>query len=125
MNRFLGTVLIGLILLHTGCALIESKEVVYLKSAQDHATQDEVRQQLGTPKFAATSPAGEPILVYQVLTEDPGTQNQWGTPGTWCDEYVLTFDKQGVLRRWTKKTEGHGGELMPKYCVTGGFKPAS
>ena len=65
------------------------------------------------------------MWVYQVLTEDPGSQNVWGTPGTWCDEYVLTFDKQRILRGWTHKTEGHGGELMPKYCVKDGFKPRS
>jgi hypothetical protein len=125
MNALLGTVLAGLIVLQAACALLESKEVIYLKTAQDRATEQEVRQRLGAPKFAATSQAGEPILVYQVMTEDPGTQNQWGAPGTWCDEYVLTFDRQGILRRWTKKTEGHGGELMPKYCVTDGFKPPS
>jgi len=118
-------VLIGLIFLQTACTLIESKEVIYLKSAQNQANEQEVRQRLGVPKFAATSQAGQPILVYQVMTEDPGTQNQWGAPGTWCDEYVLTFDRQGILRRWTKKTEGHGGELMPTYCVTDGFKPPS
>ena len=125
VHLYIRTVLGLIILAQAACTLVESKEVVYLKSAQDRANEQEVRQRMGVPKFTATSQAGEPILVYQVLTEDPTNQNMWGAPGTWCDEYVLTFDKQGVLRRWTQKTEGHGGELMPKYCVTGGFKPPS
>ena len=32
------------------------------------------------------------------------------------------FDKEGTLRDWTHKLEGHGGELAPSYCVTDGFK---
>jgi hypothetical protein len=42
-----------------------------------------------------------------------------------CDEYVLTFDSQGILRRWTHASELHGGELMPTYCVTGDVRPRS
>jgi len=125
MSRFLRAALGLAFLAQAACTLIESKEVVYLRTAKDRANEQEVEQRLGTPKYRSTSQAGEPILVYQVLTEDPGVQNQWGAPGSWCDEYVLTFDKQGILRKWTQKTEGHGGELMPKYCVTGGFKPPS
>jgi len=41
------------------------------------------------------------------------------------DEYVLTFDEQGILRKWTHKSEGHGGETEPACCVTDGFKPKS
>jgi hypothetical protein len=94
-----------------------------LESAQDGATQEEVRQRLGKPKWETTTKTGEPVWVYQVYYEDPGPGNKWGAAGTWCDEYVLTFDKQGILRQWTHKSEGHGGEIMPKYCVTDGFKP--
>jgi hypothetical protein len=43
----------------------------------------------------------------------------------WCDEYVLTFDPQGVLRRWTHKFQLHGGKLRPMDCVDNGFKPVS
>lgn len=125
MPILIRTTLIALALVGAGCSLVLPKEALYLRSAQDRATQEEVRKGLGPPKFTATSPRGEAVWVYDVMTEDPTNQNVWGAPGTWCDEYVLTFDKQGVLRSWTHKTEGHGGELMPKYCVTGGFKPAS
>ncbi|MFM8550758.1 MAG: hypothetical protein ACKOCD_00320 [Nitrospiraceae bacterium] len=111
-------------LLGAGCSVLVPKETRYLESAQDRATQEEVHQKLGEPKFKATAASGEPIWVYQIMWQDPSNQNSWGAPGTWCDEYVLTFDKQGILRNWTHKSEGHGGELSPTYCVTDGFKPS-
>lgn len=121
-ERVLGAVLATLVGLGMGCDVFVAKEAVYLHGAEDRASQEEVRQHLGAPHLATTSKNGDPISVYQIYVQDPGTQNVWGTPGTWCDEYVLTFDKQGVLRHWTHKSEGHGGELMPDYCVTDGFK---
>ena len=127
MNRQLGAiakaVLAGVAVLATACSAFIAKETLYLESAQDRATQEEVRQKLGKPYQAVTSKAGNPIWVYHVYYEDPGPYNQWGTAGTWCDEYVLTFDKAGILRGWTHKSEGHGGEIAPTYCVTDGFKP--
>jgi len=117
--------LAGLALLITGCGVFISKETRYLRAARDHATQEQVRARLGEPKFTAATGDGEPVWVYQVIFVDTGINNSWGAPGAWCDEYVLTFDKQGILRDWTHKSEGHGGETMPKYCVTDGFKPTS
>ncbi|TAJ07879.1 MAG: hypothetical protein EPO61_12180 [Nitrospirae bacterium] len=125
MNRFARMIVVGLALLGAGCVYVEGKETVYLESAKGQATQEEVRKKMGQPKYQASTLAGEPIWVYQVMWQDPSNQNSWGAPGTWCDEYVLTFDRQGVLRNWTHKSEGHGGELSPTYCVTDGFKPGS
>ena len=125
VTRLVRTTVLCLALLGVGCSLFLPKETLYLESAKDRATQEEVQQQLGKPKLVASTKDGRPIWVYQVLFEDSGSQNKWGAPGTWCDEYVLTFDQQGILRSWTHKSEGHGGELMPTYCVTDGFKPGS
>jgi hypothetical protein len=125
VQALMRTILVGLALLGAGCTVFVAKETLYLESAQDRATQEEVRQRLGVPKFTANASDGRPIWVYQVYYEDPGPANKWGAAGTWCDEYVLTFDAQGILRSWTHKSEGHGGELMPTYCVTDGFKPPS
>jgi hypothetical protein len=125
MNAIAKHFFVGVVLLGTACAVLVPKETHYLETAQNRATQEEVRQRLGKPHQMATGKAGESIWVYQIYTEDPGPNNPWGTAGTWCDEYVLTFDKEGILRQWTHKTEGHGGELSPGYCVTGGFKPGS
>ena len=123
LRRMVGMGLLSLTLLGVGCTVLIPKETQYLRSAKNKATQEEVRQQLGEPKLVAATKTGEAIWVYHVYLQDPGPANKWGAAGTWCDEYVLTFDKQGILRDWTHKSEGHGGELMPTYCVENGFKP--
>jgi hypothetical protein len=122
MNAIAKAALVGMVVLVGACAAFVAKETRYLESAQDRATQQEVRQHLGKPYQVATSKNGSPIWVYHVYYEDPGPYNPWGTAGTWCDEYVLMFDKEGILRDWTHKSEGHGGEIEPTYCVTDGFK---
>jgi len=122
MKLFIRAALVGLAVVGSGCMLFVAKETLYLKSAQDRATQQEVSQRLGKPWWTSTSPAGEPVWIYEVREEEPGSR--WTSIGMWCDEYVLTFDKQGILRRWTHKSQLHGGELMPMYCVKDGFKPA-
>jgi len=119
------TALFSLIVIAVGCAVYEAKEARYLESAQGKATQEEVRQRLGAPHLTASTKDGEPIWVYQVYQVDTTNQNSWGAPGAWCDEYVLTFNQQNILLRWTHKSEGHPGEVMPTYCVTDGFKSAS
>ena len=122
MHAIAKAAVVGMAVLGAACSAFIAKETLYLESAQDRATQEEVQQKLGKPYQAVTSKAGSPIWVYHVYYEDPGPYNQWGTAGTWCDEYVLTFDKEGILRDWTHKSEGHGGEIAPTYCVTDGFK---
>jgi hypothetical protein len=108
-----------------GCTLFMAKETTYLRSAQDRATQEEVQTRLGTPRLTASTTAGESLWVYEVYEIAPGGQDTWSTRGSWCDEYVLTFDRQHVLRQWTHKSQVHGGELMPTYCVSNGFQAAS
>lgn len=104
------------------CSVFFAKETLYLRSAVHRATREEVRERLGPPTVIARSAEGEPLWVYHVYEIEPGGQNSWYAYGSWCDEYVLSFDGQGVLRRWTHRSEKHGGELMPTYCVTGGYK---
>lgn len=111
--------------LATGCMLFVPQETLYLQSDQGRATQDEVQQELGVPRLKARTPEGALIWVYEVRQVEAGSQNSWSSFGSWCDEYVLIFDRQGILRRWTHKSEKHGGERMPAYCVTDGFKPSS
>ncbi|MEW6544962.1 MAG: hypothetical protein AB1411_15305 [Nitrospirota bacterium] len=108
-----------------GCALFVPKESRYLRDAQDRATQEDVERQLGQPHLVAATETGEAVWVYEVRQLEPGSQSSWSAFGSWCDEYVLTFDRQGILRRWTHKSQKHGGETQPESCVTNGFKPAS
>ncbi len=120
-HLFCSGILVGVL----GCTLFIPKETLYLKSAQGRATQEEVQQQLGTPVLTSSTAAGEPIWVYHVPEQEPGSQNTWATAGSWCDEYVLTFDTQGILRHWTNKSERHGGETVPQGpCVSDGFQSA-
>ena len=102
-----------------GCVLVLPKETRYLHSAQGRASQEEVAQTLGRPLMTTIGPEGDAVWVYQIREEEPG--NRWTSTGLWCDEYVLTFDDRSILRRWTHKSEFHGGELMPTYCVPGGM----
>ncbi|MBI5776119.1 MAG: hypothetical protein HY444_01910 [Nitrospirae bacterium] len=123
MNGLLPVLLLSLLVLIQGCSLFIPKETLYLRSAQDRATQEEVRQRLGQPMLTSATQAGETVWVYEVRQEDPGSR--WTSTGLWCDEYVLTFDNQSVLRRWTHKSQFHGGERMPTYCVRGGYQAKS
>jgi hypothetical protein len=110
----------------SGCSLFLSKETRYLGEAENRATQQEVQRELGRPTTTATTPQGDTVWVYEVRTIEPGAQSTWSTSGSWCDEYRLTFDAQGVLRGWTHKAYLHGGELMPISCngLIGVQKPA-
>src|SRR5574338_269339 len=107
----------------SGCALVLPKETRYLRSAQGRSSQAEVVQVLGRPLMTASSSEGRALWVYQVREQEPG--NRWTSTGLWCDEYVLTFDDRSILRGWTHRSEFHGGELMPTYCVAGGMAPVA
>jgi hypothetical protein len=122
MNPLAGHILrLSLGVTLAGCSLFTPDETLYLRTAQDHASQQEVRQRLGTPVLSEMTGAGETVLVYHVMQQEPGAQNSWATAGSWCDEYVLTFDTQGILRHWTNRSERHGGETIPVGCVRGGY----
>jgi hypothetical protein len=118
--------LVGLLVVASGCSVIIPRETKYLQSAQGQATQEQVRQNLGAPQAMKTSQAGEAIWIYEVREVEAGAQNTWATGGSWCDEYALIFDKNGVLREWTHKSFFHGGENMPFSCngAIGVEKPA-
>lgn len=124
MKVFMQTAAFSLVFVATGCGLFLAKETLYLKSAQDHATMQEVQQHLGKPRFAASSGAGEKVWVYQVRELEKGGNDSSTIAGSWCDEYVLTFDKQGILRRWTHASQKHR-DRQPSFCVSDGFEPAS
>jgi hypothetical protein len=99
-----------------GCSLLIPPECRYLKASQGLATFDEVQQKLGAPLAKVDEPNGMRWL-YEVREEQPTHR---GTPTRfWCDEYRLTFEKNGVLREWTHRSFFHGGELRPEPCQAG------
>ena len=112
-----GLLLFSLLIL-SACALLIPPECRYLKAAQHHATMADVQERLGVPLMRNDTPNGTTWL-YEVLEEQPTHR---GTPtGFWCDEYVLTFDQQGVLRHWEHKSQKHRDPPSPTNCVTNGF----
>ena len=115
--------LVSLVLTETGCGLIQEREALYLKSAQNRATQEEVRHRLGEPRGIERS-GGESRWLYEIYDVEGGSQQSWAAAGSWCDRYVLSFDAHGILRRWTHSSYLHGGENMPVGCDVGVEKQA-
>ncbi len=126
MNRLAKPALLSLLTLLLGCSVVVPKETLYLNSAQDRATQEEVRQRLGPPRSTESTQGQESVWVYEVRELEPGSQNTWASIGSWCDEYRLTFDQGGILRHWTHHSYVHPGEMMPVSCnsTVGIEKPA-
>jgi hypothetical protein len=114
---------VGFSLFLIGCVLFIPKETSYLRSAQDRATQNDVKRELGSPSLAVATRAGESVWVYQVREEQSGSRMT--ASGLWCDEYVLVFDGRGMLRSWTHQSQFHGGEMAPKYCVPSDYQSKS
>jgi hypothetical protein len=98
-----------------GCGVFEANETRFLSRAQDRATQEEVQQRLGLPTLTKAAPSGESTWVYRIFDWQPG--NRVTAPGSWCDEYILTFDDQHILRQWTHRNYFHGGEAFPTECL--------
>jgi hypothetical protein len=117
--------LMGFTITMAGCSLFQSKEAIFLQDAQNRATQNEVRETLGLPQATASTRSGGSVWIYEIHQIEPGCQNTWCATGSWCDEYVLRFDTEGILREWTRKSYLHGGELMPLRCDSGVLKSSS
>ena len=75
--------LVGMALFGTACSAFIAKETLYLESAADHATQKEVRQQLGKPYQTATSKEGiqSGFTMYIMRTLGPTTSGERPGPG--------------------------------------------
>jgi hypothetical protein len=116
MERFSPVIVCSFLGLLLGCAVFLPKETLYLKSAVDHATREEVQQHLGEPHSMSLTDTGEALWLYEIRELEPGSQSSWSTAGSWCDEYRLVFDQGGVLRQWTHHSYFHGGEVMPVFC---------
>ncbi len=121
MNRLAGSVMLLSGFLVGACSHAQGTDASYLDSAMGHATQTEVRQQLGEPKATRAGASGETVWVYEKREQQPG--NRFTSPGMWCEQYLLTFDQQAVLRTWSQRSHFHGGELMPAECIPSAPSP--
>lgn len=116
MNRLIRIAIVFCVVALPGCTS-GTNETRYLRQAQDRVTQDEIRERWGESKNVRPVDTGGSVWVYEKREQQAG--NRYTAPGIWCDEYVLTFDQDRILRHWTHRSEFHGGELMPKECITG------
>lgn len=75
--------------------------VEYLEKSLGTATQDEVRKRLGPPTASMEVEGGGSVWTYRYET---GPEYSYGRqiPHPDCLE-ILTFDKQKVLRDWTRR----------------------
>ena len=103
LHRTVLTVNLSIVLGLTSCALFLTKESRYLRSAEDHATESEVRQHLGKPADVTLDGTGQSVWQYHTRRRiQQGTNNAWTTIEAWvCDSYRLTFDEHRVLREWS------------------------
>lgn len=101
----------------SACASFDGNEAAWLHEAQGQATQEEVRRHWGAPVSGRSLTSGESLWIYEKREQQAG--NRYTAPGTWCEQYTLTFDRRGVLSRWTRRSHFHGGELMPQECIPG------
>lgn len=99
------------------CSHLQTKEAAYLNSAKGSATQTLVRQELGAPTAVRNGKDGRSIWVYEHREQQSG--NLYTPPGTWCEQYLLTFDDNAVLQQWKQFSHFHGGELLPTECIPG------
>ena len=124
--RTMGKILpLSSLLVTLGCVLFQSKETIYLRNATNQATQEQITQRLGKPRFVNATSTGEVVWIYEVRDIEPMSQSSWSTLGSWCDEYTLRFDKDGILRGDSRLTLVVP-ELMPVSCnsTRGVEKPA-
>lgn len=88
--------LVVLALLLAGCAT--PKMLHYLETAQDRATQEEVKSRYGAPLVDQAQPDGSAVWTYRHLAYEPDPPF---APSS-CTEYRLTFDAGRVLRAWSE-----------------------
>ena len=86
-------------------------------AAQSGGTGDTGRDPaaMGRTGSSRSLDGGQSLWIYEKREQQSG--NRYAAPGMWCDEYALTFDRQGTLHHWTHRSYFHGGELMPRECI--------
>jgi hypothetical protein len=111
MKRVKSLVILVSLVLVAACT--PPKPVAFLQSAQDRATQTDIRARMGEPRSTTSQPGGA-VWVYEFWDHEYGSRFQ--PSSAWCDEYRLRFDQAGILREWEHHRDRHPGEMMPASC---------
>jgi hypothetical protein len=86
--------------------------VQYLADHVNRAAQDEIEKRMGAPALTRALENGDTLWTYQYGAY--GTTAVYGTSASYaegsvligsaeCVKYVLTFDKQNILREWMRQ----------------------
>ena len=97
--RILSAFLIALTLVACG----SSWRARFVRESVDQATRDSVTKRLGAPHFTRELDSGGSVWVYQYKGSRPflttfRSHAQGG--GSYCTEFILTFDEKKILREW-------------------------
>lgn len=96
-QRAFDVIIIGLLIL-TAC----SGGAKYFQDAVNEATQEMVAKRYGSPHQTQSRSDGAEVWTY--FERGSGTAGFGGqVRGGGCRAYVLTFDKQSVLRHWEQQ----------------------
>ena len=76
----------------------------YLITANDRATEDEVRQKMGAPNLTKSLDGIESVWTYRYEVSSSFLFRRGDmVGGSPCIEYVLNFDDKHVLRHWVRQ----------------------
>lgn len=93
--------LTGLLLVALNWASCGYFETGYFQSKVNHATQGEVAKRYGTPHKIQALDGGEVWIYYDRAS---ATASYTGyARETYCQAYMLSFDKEGILRDWKQE----------------------
>ena len=65
----------------------------------NHATREQIVERFGSPVYVGRLRDGREVWTYR----ESGAGYSRDMGAGFCREYVLTFDPQGILRRWERQ----------------------
>jgi hypothetical protein len=92
----------GFMLAATGWASCGYIETAYFQNKVDVATQEMVVQRYGPPHEAEQLKNGETVWTYYDRGSATASYSGYAR-STFCQAYILKFDKDGILRAWAQR----------------------
>jgi hypothetical protein len=90
--------LVSAAVLLAGASCTSAQQEV-LEQEVDHATQEQIVARFGSPLYVGRLRDGREVWTYRET--GAGYSRDMGVG--FCREYVLTFDAEGILRRWERQ----------------------
>jgi hypothetical protein len=100
MRRFVSVGWIAVVLM--GLVACAGYETGYFKGRVNEATEEMVAKRYGPPHQIEQREGNQTVWTY--YDRGSGTSSYVGTArSTFCVAYLLTFDRQGILRGWQQQ----------------------